>query len=154
MSDKDESDRAALPAPKGPRPEEKPPRVAPRIIAAPKIRQLYWCDFWRDAQLPEFWKTRPVVVVSYRNSLHGPCLVLPTSTDPQDGNPWARKLSIKPDGRSESWVICNQLSTVAVSRLSQFKGRIPRLSETEFDEILALLLEWLPTPTTPVGLEK
>ncbi len=38
----------------------------PRIIAAPKIRQLYWCDFWCDAQLPEMWKTRPVIVVSYR----------------------------------------------------------------------------------------
>ncbi len=148
------TDEEELPPPKGPRPEEPPPRVKARIIAAPKIRQLYWCDFWRDAQLPEFWKTRPVLVVSYRNSLHGPCLVLPTSTDPQDGNPWARKLSIKPDGRSESWIICNQPSTVAPSRLSQFKGKIPRLSEPEFDEILALLLRWMPTPAARSDLEK
>ena len=145
----DEKDKSELPAPKAPQPEEQPPRVRPRIIAAPKIRQLYWCDFWRDAQLPEFWKTRPVLVVSYRNSLHGPCLVLPTSTAPRDDNPWARKLSIKPDGRSVSWVICNQPSTIAPSRLSQFKGKIPRLPEPEFDGILALLLRWLPTPVAP-----
>jgi hypothetical protein len=55
-----------------PDPPDKPPRVQPRILAAPKIRQIYWCDFWLDAHLPEMWKTRPVVVVSYKNTLHGP----------------------------------------------------------------------------------
>jgi mRNA interferase MazF len=74
--------------------EQKPQRVQPRIIAAPKIRQLYWCDFWQDAMLPEMWKTRPVIVVSYKNALYGPCLVVPTSTDPQTDNPWAHRLSV------------------------------------------------------------
>ena len=60
----------------------KPPWVAPRIKAAPKIRQIYWCDYWQDARLPEMWKTRPVIVVSYKNTLTGPCLVVPVSTDP------------------------------------------------------------------------
>ena len=64
----------------------KPPWVQPRIKAAPKIRQIYWCDYWKDARLPEMWKTRPVIVVSYKNTLHGPCLVVPVSTEPQDNN--------------------------------------------------------------------
>jgi hypothetical protein len=46
----------ALPPAKGPEPEQKPRRVKPRIIAAPKHGQIYWCDFWLDAQLPEMWK--------------------------------------------------------------------------------------------------
>ncbi len=56
---------------------EQPPSVKPRIIAAPKIRQICWCDFWNDSRLPEMWKTRPVVVVSFKNPLHGPCTAVP-----------------------------------------------------------------------------
>jgi len=124
---------------------EKPKRVAPRLVSAPKIRGLYWCDFWLDAHLPEMWKTRPVVVVSYKNTLYGPCLVLPTSTDPQEGNPWAHKLSVLFDG-VQSWAVCNQPSTVAPSRLSQFKGRIPLVPQADFDAMLRLLLKWIPVP--------
>ena len=125
---------------------EKPPRIAPRIKAAPKIRNVYYCDLWKDAQLPEFWKTRPVIVVSYRNTLYGPCTVIPTSTDPQEGNPWAHELSVQLDGLRQSWAVCNHPLTVATSRLSQFKGKVPRVPEKDFDAILRLLLEWLPKP--------
>ena len=127
-------------APTGPLPEVNPPKVRPRIIAAPKLRQLYWCDFWRDAQLPEMWKTRPVIVVSYK-----PCLVVPPSTEPQGANPWAVELSSSIDGQ-RSWAVCNQPSTIAPSRLSQVKGRIPLISEADFNQILARLLAWLPKP--------
>ena len=24
--------------------DQPPPKVAPRVVGAPKIRQLYWCD--------------------------------------------------------------------------------------------------------------
>lgn len=126
---------------------QKPPWVKPRIIAAPKIRQIYWCDFWQDAHLPEMWKTRPVIVVSYKNKLHGPCLVIPTSTEPDnENNPWACKLSIKVEGSFDLWAICNQPSTVAPSRFSQFKGKIPLLPEKDFNQILELLGKWLPSP--------
>src|SRR5271170_2071473 len=95
----------------------KPPWVPPRIKAAPKIRQIYWCEYWQDARLPEMWKTRPVIVVSYKNLLHGPCLVVPTSSAAQDDNPWAHKLSIEIEANGvRSWAICNQLSTVSPSR--------------------------------------
>jgi mRNA interferase MazF len=126
--------------------DQKPPWVAPRIIAAPKIRQIYWCDFWADAHLPEMWKTRPVVVVSYKNKLHGPCLVVPISTEPQDDNPWAHKLSAGVEGTVHAWAICNQPSTVAPSRLSQFKGIIPLMSKADFNAVLRLLTKWLPEP--------
>lgn len=125
--------------------DEKPPRVPPRLIAAPKIRGLYYCDFWKDAQLPEFWKTRPVVVVSFKNTLYGPCTIVPTSTDPQEGNPWAHKFSVRFDG-VQSWAVCNHPITIATSRLSQFKGRIPFVPQADFDSILRLLLQWLPKP--------
>jgi mRNA interferase MazF len=132
---------------------EKPPRVKPRLVSAPKIRGLYYCDFWRDAQLPEFWKTRPVVVVSFKNTLTGPCTVIPTSTVPQEGESakWAHQFSVQFDG-VQSWAVCNHPTTVATSRLSQFKGGIVRVPEVDFDAILRLLLRWLPVPR-PVGDE-
>lgn len=142
-----EENRDELPALESPLPEQQPPRVKPRITAAPKIRQLYWCDFWPEAHLPEMWKTRPVVVVSYKNLLHGPCTVIPCSTEPQDRNPWAYKLATSINGRA-SWAICNMPSTIAPSRLSQARGEIPRVSEAEFNEILARLMKWLPVPFT------
>ena len=129
---------------------EKPPRIRPKIVSAPRIRGLYWCDFWKDAQLPEMWKTRPVVIVSYKNTLFGPCTVIPTSTDPQEGNPWAHKISVTFDG-VQSWAVCNHPTTVAPSRLSQFRGQIPLLPQADFDIILHLLLKWLPRPLEPDG---
>jgi mRNA interferase MazF len=135
------------PAPKGPEPELQPRRVQPRIIAAPKHGQIYWCDFWLDAQLPEMWKTRPVIVISYKNTLTGPCLVVPTTTSPQGSSPWAWPLSVSIDGQ-KSWVICNHLYTIAPSRLSQVQAKIPRVPNDEFDEILKRVTAWLPRPFT------
>jgi mRNA interferase MazF len=130
---------------KGPEPEQEPRRVQPRIIAAPKHEQIYWCDFPLDAQLPEMWKTRPVVVLSYKNTLHGPCLVVPTSTKPQGSSPWAWELSMSIDGQ-RSWVVCNHLYTVAPSRLSQVKGQTIRVPNADFNEILKRVTAWLPLP--------
>jgi mRNA interferase MazF len=106
---------------------------------------MYWCDFWLDAQLPEMWKTRPVVVISYKNTLHCPCLVVPTTTEPQGNSPWAWQLSVSIDGQ-RSWVICNHLYTIAPSRPSQVKGRIFRIPNAEFNEILQRVTTWLPRP--------
>lgn len=122
--------------------EEKPPRLEPRIKAAPKIRQLYWCDFPKDAQLPEFWKTRAVLVMSFRNTLHGTITVLPCSGQDQPNNKWAYKLKTTIDGKP-SWAICDKPVSFAVSRLSPGKGGIVRVPEPEFNEALALMLKWL-----------
>lgn len=125
-------------------PEAKPPQVKPRVKAAPKIRQMYWCDFPEDAHLPEFWKRRPVIVVSYRNILSGAVTIIPCSTQDQPGNPWAVKLTTAMTPGLESWAICDKPTTVAVSRLFPERAGIPRLPEAEFNMILARLLAWLP----------
>lgn len=122
--------------------EEKPARMQPRIPAAPKIRQLFWCDFPKDAQLPEFWKTRSVLIMSFRNTLHGTVTVIPCSGQNQTGNKWAVKLKTTIDGK-DSWAICDKPSSFAVSRLSVDKGGIVRVPEAEFNEVLALMLKWL-----------
>jgi mRNA interferase MazF len=125
----------------------KPPWVPPRIKAAPKIRQLYWCEYWKDARLPEMWKTRPVIVLSYKNTLHGPCLVVPVSTEPQDKNPWAHRLSIEIEGDGiASWAICNHPATMSPSRFMQFNKGTPLLPKADFNQVLEKLIKWLPTP--------
>lgn len=132
----------------------QPLRASRRIKAAPQIRQLYWCDFWRDAILPEMGKTRPVLIVSFRHTLYGHCLVLPISTDPQEGESakWAHKLSICLDGVRDSWVVCNHPYTVSTARLQPLLGRsIPRLKEKEFNQIVRRMMKWL--PVVPPGDE-
>lgn len=135
---------------------EAEPPVAPwrepRIKAAPRIRQMFWCDFWSDACVPEMWKTRPVIVVSFKNTLAGPCTVVPTSTDSQSGPnaQWAHKLSFQPDGKRDSWVVCNHLYTVSPARLAPLWGeKSPRLGEAEFNKIIALMHLWLPQIPPP-----
>jgi len=127
-------------------PQTPPPKVAPRLIGAPKIRQLFWCDFPQDAQLPEFWKRRPVVIISHRNTLHGAVTVVPCSTQAQAGNKWAFPLGTTIDGRA-AWAICDKITTVAVSRLVPDKAGIRRMPAAEFDDMLRLVLAWLPTPS-------
>jgi mRNA interferase MazF len=125
---------------------DRPHFIKPRIVAAPKIRGIYWCDFWKDSLLPEMWKKRPVVVVSYKNTLSGPCSVLACSTDAQKGRSaeWAHKLSIQVETGRDSWVVCNHIYTVSPSRLEQVRGGVPRLNEAEFNTILGTLFKWLP----------
>ena len=122
---------------------QTPPKVPPRLTGAPKVRQLFWCDFPQDAQLPEFWKRRPVIILSYRNTLHGAVTVVPCSTQGQPGNAWAFSLRTTIDGR-EAWAICDKLTTVAVSRLLPDKGGVVRMPVPEFNDLLALVLAWLP----------
>jgi mRNA interferase MazF len=130
--------------------QQPPPSVPPRVTSAPSIRQLYWCDFPQDAQLPEFWKRRPVVIVSFKNTLHGAVTVVPCSTQAQPGNKWAFPLQTTIDGRA-AFAICDKLTTVAVSRLVPDKAGIPRMPVAEFDDMLRLVLKWLPVPSTPVA---
>lgn len=127
--------------------EDRPQRIKPRITAAPKLRQIYWCEFWKDAQLPEMWKTRPVIIISYKNTLHGTCLVIPTSTANQVENKWAHQLSVSIEGDGVvSWAICNHLSTIATSRLKQFNQGVTLLPKEDFNQILDIVMKWLPEP--------
>lgn len=107
------------------------------LKAAPAIRNIYWCEFPADMRFPEFWKTRQVVVVSFKNALTGPILVVPMTTAAQLGYKWAVKLAKNPNPKNtcDVWVVCNHLYTVACSRLSTFGGVVPRLGEEEFRAI-------------------
>jgi mRNA interferase MazF len=122
---------------------QPPPRVPPKVKAAPRIRQIYWRRLPTDAELPELWKVRPVIIVSYRNTLHGAVTVIPTTTVEQVANPWAYKLQTSLDPSRVSWAICDKPTTVAVSRLQPHRA-IPRVTEDEFGEVVKLLLAWLP----------
>jgi mRNA interferase MazF len=125
---------------------DKPPYIKPSLRAAPSIRGLYWCDFWKDVRLPEMWKKRPVLIVSTKNTLAGVCSVLAISTDPQEEGwsaQWGYKLATPVQKGRDSWVVCNHIYTVATSRLEQVRKN-PRLKEEEFNTILAKLFMWLP----------
>lgn len=131
--------------------EYSPRKIAPRIKAAPSIRQIYWCDFELDPILPEIGKTRPVVIVSFKNVIRGHCLVLPISTEDQTGESakWAHKLANELEPGKTSWVVCNHLYTVSTARLQPLLGKVvPRLSEEEFEAILAKMFAWLPKAKT------
>jgi mRNA interferase MazF len=126
--------------------EQSAPIVRGALKSAPRIRNIYWCQFPRDMRQPEFWKTRPVVIISHKNLLTGPILVVPMTTKPQHGDKWAVRLEKNPNPKQtcDVWVVCNHLYTVGCSRLSQFGGSVPRLTPAEFRPIHELVLKWVP----------
>ncbi|MCZ2328848.1 type II toxin-antitoxin system PemK/MazF family toxin [Bartonella sp. F02] len=123
-------------------PYVKPPRIKPRIRSAPRIRQVFWCDFPHDAILPEFWKKRPVLILSKCARLHGNVTVLPFTTKSQPSNPAAYPLQ-SPIENKKSWIICNYVTTVSVSRLSA-SHYVPRLPKEDFDKVVAIMHKYLP----------
>ncbi|MCC0044887.1 MAG: type II toxin-antitoxin system PemK/MazF family toxin [Brucellaceae bacterium] len=118
--------------------------MRPRLKSAPRIRQLYWCDLPRDAQLPELWKRRPVVILSKNSTLFGAVTVVPCSTQAQPDPKLAFPLRTTIDGRA-AWAICDKPMTVAVSRLVPTHGAITRLPQEEFEEMVGVVLALLPT---------
>ena len=120
-----------------------PPKFIPRLKAAPKIRQLYWCDFPKDAQLPELWKKRPVIILSKTATLYGTVVIIPCSTKSNQDPRLSYRLTTTIDGR-DAWAICDKPTTVAVSRLTTEQGNIPRLKEIEFNELLEVFFSLLP----------
>lgn len=125
--------------------EIPPPRLRPLIKSAPRIRQVYWCDLPEDAQLPEFWKRRPVLILSKTVKLHGNVTVLPFTTKSQPDNPMGYPMVSPLDGQ-RVWVICDYLTTVAVSRLHMPGRVVPRIGQDDFNRIVALALQGLPRP--------
>ena len=123
-----------------------PPRVATTLKRAPRVRDLYWCRLPKDAELPEFWKERPAVVISRNAALNGVVMVVPCTSRDQKGSPWAVKLAHTIDGK-DSWAVCDKPMSVAVSRLrSQHSS--PRVTEDDFTRILARVLQVVPTQIT------
>lgn len=128
--------------------EPSAPEFPVRLQAAPRIGAIYWCEFPADARRPEFWKTRPVVVVSAQNTLHGPVQVVPLTTKPQGSNPWAYAFSRNPVPRETrpSWAVCDHVTTVSCSRLTPDRGRVPRVEDADLQAVLALVRRRIPAP--------
>jgi mRNA interferase MazF len=125
--------------------------VVPRVKAAPKPRQVYWCDFPQDAQLPEFWKRRPVVILSANATLHGVVIIVPLTSKAQPDNRNAHAFNSPLPGETIAWAVCSHVSTVAVSRLVPPARQIPRISEEDYRAILMLVHSNIPTPRQPLG---
>jgi mRNA interferase MazF len=124
--------------------------VAPNTIkAAPRLRNVYWCKFPKDMYFPEFWKVRPVVVVSHQNQLNGPVVIVPLTTSPQSNNEWAVNLGRAVHENRDSWAVCNHIYTFSCHRLSAFGGKVPRISEAAFRPIHELILARLPSLDWP-----
>lgn len=123
--------------------QNKPPKIKARLKSAPKIRELFWCDFPEDAQLPEFWKRRPVIILSKSSTLHGSVVVVPCSTSADQEPKKAFPLRTTIDGRA-AWAICDKPTTVAVSRLVVDNKGVMRLPVDEFHEMLKMVLDQLP----------
>ena len=121
-----------------------PPRIQPRLKSAPKIGMVYWCDFPNDAQLPEMWKRRPVIILSPRNTLFGAVTIVPLTTKSDNAtNQWAVKIA-SPLSQDDSWALCNYPTTIAVSRLTQTGRTIPKIAPDELNNIVERVLTWLP----------
>lgn len=124
----------------------KPPWVRPRLFTAPRIRELHWCELPQDAHLPELWKTRPVLIISKKNTIRGTALVLPTSSEDQHDPNLFYTLTKSIDG-GVSHVLCDKIMTVAGSRfmaLPEGVQRPVRIDQAEFDTIMSKVAKILP----------
>jgi len=101
--------------------------------------------------MPEMWKVRPVIIVSFRNPLGGTVTVVPCTTVDQQDARWAFQLTTTIDGTERAWALCDKIATAAVSRLLPDKGGIRRLPAQEFDDLLHVLFDWLPRPGGDLG---
>ena len=110
-----------------------------KLLSAPRVRQVYWCTYPTDAILPEFWKKRPVVVISRNATLTGPVSVLPITTFEQEESKWSVHLRSPIGGQKDAWIVCNQPTTFSVARLVQPGRAIPTVPKDIFSEAIQLL---------------
>ena len=101
--------------------------------------------FRKMRSFAEFWKTRPVLILSKTSQLYGKVTVLPFSTKAQPDNPMAYPVR-SPIDEQQAWVICDYPTTVAVSRLGPPGRNVPRIAQDDFNRIVARLLGTLPRP--------
>ncbi|MEH7846373.1 type II toxin-antitoxin system PemK/MazF family toxin [Rhizobium laguerreae] len=125
--------------------EAAPRRIPPTLTRAPRTKEIYWCRFPRDAELPEFWKVRPVVVLSRKADIKGTVLVVPCTSIDQSRNPDAVELHARIGG-SRNWAVCDKPSSVAASRLTAVTG-MPKVTEIELSAILRRVASITPMPT-------
>ena len=108
-----------------------------RIKSAPKPGQVFWCDYPdpEHTEKPEFYKRRPVVVLSRNARLYGVVTVVPLSGKPQTDTRNTLQIC-SPIGGMSAWVVCNHVNTVSTRRLDAPAGGIPQMPDADFKEIL------------------
>ncbi|MCY4305883.1 MAG: type II toxin-antitoxin system PemK/MazF family toxin [Aestuariivita sp.] len=118
----------------------KPRRRRVKLKAVPRKGEIYWCDYPPPEclHLPEFWKRRPVVILSRNATLRGIVMVVPMTSQEQS-DPYLSVQIQSPINSEIVWVICNHITTVAVSRLLPVKGR-PVVSRDIYQDILREVL--------------
>lgn len=122
-----------------------PKQYPVKLKAAPKLGNLYWCEFPEPehVHLPEMWKTRPVLIVSRKNRLIGKVSALPLSTETRNvDNKHSFQLSRETCEwltGDVTWVLCDHIVTVSTSRLSQVRGQVPSVRGQELADILDLM---------------
>lgn len=128
--------------------ESPPPSRDVRLQYSPRKREVFWCDYppSRYLHLPEFWKRRPVVIIARHTTLSGVTTVVPMTSSRNQNPELAVAVRSPIDGR-DAWVVCNHVTTVAVSRLLPVDSDGSRLvSQQEYEAILQRVIENLATP--------
>lgn len=90
--------------------------------------------------IPEFWKKRPVIVISRNNRLSGKVIVLPVTTD-EDNESYEGSIELSPSTRDKingkrCWAVFDHPMTIATSRLDYINKRPPRIEQGELSIIL------------------
>gem|GEM_PF-6833060 len=121
----------------------KPPKPKLQLKSVPRYGQVYWCDFSISNVLPEFDDTHPAVIIRSGQKLNRPHLVLPMTTVDHTGDVYAYEMPRNPNPKKpdkRSWVICNQVYTVASERLRPMTDaydnpRFPTIAPADMHEI-------------------
>ena len=110
------------------------------VVSVPRVSEVYWVDFPRDAYAPEFEGEHPGIVVRGARRLHDPCIVVPLTSRDQLGRAHSLELSRNPNplGRQSGirvWAVCDHIYTVALGRLRPLTDRTGRRIYPKVDPV-------------------
>ena len=114
-----------------------------RIKSRPRVGQVYWVDFPKDADPPEFVGEHPGIVIRAARGLSDTCVVIPMSTAAQSRPHLVHALKTNPIPRSGgrlTHAICDHFYTVHVNRLRPLVSAtgqplFPKVTADDFSEI-------------------
>lgn len=103
----------------------KPPKPPMTLVRAPRMGEVYWCDFSISNCLPEFDDRHLILVLKsggYKDACH---MVIPLTKQDQSKNAYGHPLTFNPSPSTArtSWAVCDQIYTVATERLSRLRNR-------------------------------
>jgi uncharacterized protein YifN (PemK superfamily) len=95
------------------------------LHGTPRVGQVFWVDFPKDAYSPEFVGEHPAVVVRAAQRMSDTCIVVPLTHSQNVNTPHAHKLMKNPNkqDKNDAWAVCSHLYTVALGRLRRFEQK-------------------------------